>query len=256
MRDAYLVAVNGLIELHQKVSELNPALNKLYPVAIVENGQFLIYDWIPESGCYQMIKHAPIPMPIPVGIRAAFQLADYDGRIACVVTPEVFDSIDGAVTIFHEFVHCYQYETCEQDLKMQLDIAKKAQEVGDHMWEIEHPFPFQAETFIRSYTQFLDALTEANNIKAVGAREDLKAYLGVHDFEYLVWQEWKEGFARWVENRMQKHLSLPVKKGGRKLPYSRVLFYVGGAAFIDHLSQVDPQIVIDLKKLFEAMYQY
>jgi hypothetical protein len=37
--------------------------------------------------------------------------------MACVVTGEVFDSLEGIVTIFHEFVHCQQFETCERELK-------------------------------------------------------------------------------------------------------------------------------------------
>lgn len=30
--------------------------------------------------------------------------------MACVVTADVFSTMDGYVEIFHEFVHCYQFE--------------------------------------------------------------------------------------------------------------------------------------------------
>ena len=195
----------------------------------------------------------PLPMPIPEGVRAAFQLEGYQGRIACVVTPEVFDTQEGYITLLHEFVHCYQYETCEQDLKMTLDIARQAQEQGDSMWEIQHPFPYTAVDFIKPYTQFLAGLEGRDNGQVGKARAALRAYLGVHDFEYMAWQEWKEGFARWVENRVKRHLGFPVNSGGLAKPYSRVLFYAGGEAYIEYLAAVEPGITEDLPALFQRM---
>lgn len=251
----HLEAVNELLALHQKIASLNPALGALYPVAVVVEKEFLIYDVLSNDGPYRFIKRAPTPMPIPAGVRAAFQLEDYGGRIACVVTPEVFDSLDGYVTILHEFVHCYQYETCEQDLKMGLDIAQQAKEKGDGMWEIQHPFPYTAESFVKPYASFLKAVDGENEQEIHLNRKRLKTYLGLHDYEYMVWQEWKEGFARWVENSLQKHLGLPQKKGGLQKPYSRVLFYVGGAAYIDYLSKRMPDVVNDLPTLFKTMFE-
>jgi len=250
-----LEAVNELPALHQEISGLNPALGALYPVAVVVGDEFLIYDAGSNKGPYRFIKRAPIPMPIPEGVRAAFQLADYGGRIACVVTPEVFDTLYGYTTILHEFVHCYQYETCEQDLKMQLDIAQQAREKGDGMWEIQHPFPYTAESFVRPYTRFLEAVDDENQQAIRLNRKALKTYLGLHDYEYMVWQEWKEGFARWVENVLQKRLGLPLKMGGLQQPYSRVLFYVGGAAYIEHISKQMPDVVNDLPTLFKIMFE-
>jgi hypothetical protein len=253
MTAVWEAACNQLIALHPQAAGINPALEKLYPVAVVEGEQFLIYDLGQTQAAYEFIKKAPTPMPIPVGLRAAFQLEDYGGRIACVVTPDVFESRGGYVTIFHKFVHCYQYETCEQDLKMGLDVARQAQEVGDPMWEIQHPFPYQAESFIQPYTQFLQAAEKADPDRLIQARVALQTYLGVHDFEYMVWQEWKEGFARWVENRLKLLLGIPENLGGRQKPYSRVTFYAGGAAWIEFLSKQDPKIVEDLQALFSQM---
>jgi len=240
-----------LIELHKKVSHLNTAIERLYPIAVVVCDQFFIYDI--EQGAYQFMKSAPLPMPIPVGIRAAFQLEDYSGRIACVVTPEVFDSTDGYVTLLHEFVHCYQYETCEQTLKMQLDIARHAQEQGNFMWEIEHPFPYTAENFIEPYQTFLDALKSEDHQALLSSRKVLKSYLGLHDFEYMVWQEWKEGFARWVENLVKHHLGMPENKGGIHPPFSRVSFYAGGEAYIHYLSKRESSLVNELPSLFNKL---
>ena len=257
MTENYLELINVLIPIHQKVTGINPALHRLYPVVVAEGDELLIHDCGEDQQSYQFIKSAPAPMPIPKGVRAAFQLEDYGGRIVCVVTPEVFDNKEGYVTILHEFVHCYQYETCEQTIKMKLDVARQAQEKGDYMWEIQHPFPYQAKAFTRSYGAFLEAVSLDDGVgdeQAVEeARQDLRSYLGRHDFEYMVWQEWKEGFARWVENRLQEKLGLCVNNGGTNLPFSRVTFYAGGAAFIHFLDRSSPNLVNDLEALFSIM---
>ena len=254
MTNSYLTAFNKLVDLHQDVAGLNPALKALYPIAIVKDEQFLIFDYDQDQGGYRYRKNAPLPMPIPQGIRAAFQLESYGGRIACVVTPEVFDTLGGYVTILHEFVHCYQYETCEQDLKLTLDVARQAQERGDVMWEIEHPFPYTARDFIQPYRDFLQAVLQGNRDEILNNRMLLKDYLGCHDYEYMVWQEWKEGFARWVENRVKRELSLPENKGGLQPPYSRVSFYAGGEAYINYLAETNPMLVMDLRSLFQSLY--
>ncbi len=251
--ESFANELGKLLTLKKSVDEINPALAEVYPVAVVINDRFHVYDLTPEEGAYRFIKDIPAPMPVPQGVRAAFQLEAYGGRIACVVTPDVFDSQDGYITLLHEFVHCYQYETCEQELKMTLDIARQAQEQGDFMWEIQHPFPYTAEDFIQPYTQFLNGLEMDDAALIRGTRTALRAYLGRHDYEYMVWQEWKEGFARWVENQVKIRLGLPVNTGGLQKPYSRVTFYAGGEAYIAYLTKTDPGLAADLPELFHRM---
>ena len=171
-----------------------------------------------------------------------------------MVTPEIFDSLEGTITILHEFVHCYQYETCEQRLKMSLDVARRAQETNNSMWEIEYPFPYKALDFIRSYTEFMAAAQTHDNQKIQSARKQLRTYLGLNDFEYIVWQEWKEGLARWVENQVKKHVGLPTSTKGNQAPFIRVTFYAGGDAYINCLAGKDPSIVKDLPRLFAKMF--
>ncbi len=250
----YLEYINKLLPIHQKVAWINPALRDLYPVVIAEDGQLVIHDYERGQACYQFIKLSPSPMPIPKGVRAAFQLQDYNGRIVCVVTPDVFDAPDGYVTILHEFVHCYQYETCEQELKLKLDVARQASEEGDFMWEIQHPFPYHSNVFTREYAGFLTAVQQADQPASIqGARGTLRTYLGLHDYEYMVWQEWKEGFARWVENEVRQTLGLPGRTSGLEKPYDRTTFYAGGAAYIEFLHQQDPSLAHDLRRLFARM---
>jgi len=254
MKKSFEERLDQLISLHRNVVGMNPALGKCYPVAIAQNDLFWIYDLDQEQRSYQFQKNTPIPMPIPVGTRAAFQIQDYGGRIACVVTPEIFDSLDGYITILHEFVHCYQYETCEQVLKMKLDIARQEQEKGNFMWEVRHSFPYSAAHFTEPYDRFLQALAENDHQQVIANRKELKDYLGLHDYEYMVWQEWKEGYARYVENLVKRQMGERENKGGLKPPYSRVLFYAGGEEYINYLVKREPELAKDLRKLFHHLY--
>jgi hypothetical protein len=70
----------------------------------------------------------------------------------------------------------------------------------------------------------------------------------------MVWQEWKEGYARWVENLVKRQLNMRENKGGFKTPYSRVLFYAGGEAYINYLGKRDSSLVNDLRSLFHHLY--
>ncbi|MEA3326095.1 MAG: hypothetical protein U9R53_02120 [Chloroflexota bacterium] len=255
MTRIYNKDLKRLTALQKEVAGISPALARCYPVAIVVDGTILVYDVNP-GGEYQFIKQISAPMAMPSGVRAAFQLADFGGRIACVVSQDVFDSCEGYVSLLHEFVHCYQYETCEQDIKMRLDIARKAQEVYDVMWEIEYPFPYRSKNFTREYVNFLSAIGKEDHITVRETRKRLRTYLGVHDYEYMVWQEWKEGFARWVENRVREHLDLPGNNKGLQQPFSRVLFYVGGAAYIDLLVKEQTSLIENLGSLFWEIFTF
>ena len=72
--------LDKLLELQASVESLNPLFTHHYPVAIAVDGQFLIYDMDPQGEYYILVKQAPVPFPIPDGIRAAFPLAEYDGK--------------------------------------------------------------------------------------------------------------------------------------------------------------------------------
>jgi len=75
---------------------------------------------------YRFQKKATEPFSIPKGIKASFPLSCYDGKPSCVVTREIFNSLKGYITIFHEFIHCSQMNTCEQKLKNTLLVAQIA----------------------------------------------------------------------------------------------------------------------------------
>lgn len=240
-----------LLEIQARIADIHPLLQHVYPVAVVYAEQFFIFDVTEQRNGFQHVQTTPTPFPVPVGVRAAFPLEAYDNRVACVVSPQLFDEPDGYVTLLHEYVHCYQFESDEIALKQSLTIAREAVARQDFMWEINHPFPYEAERFAAAYGRFLTTMQTNEDVTAV--RQELSQMLSQHDFEYMVWQEWKEGFARFIENKVRQRFGFPLNSNGLEPPFSRVTFYAGGAAFISSLRQKQPDITEDLTMLFAAM---
>jgi hypothetical protein len=254
MEMRYDHALQKVLDLQKKIQDIHPLFANTYPIAIVKGKTFLIFDVDEAGNAYRLVKQAPTPMPIPVGVRAAIYLECYENKIACVVTGEVFDRLEGYITIFHEFVHCHQAATCELQLKQSLEVARQAKAAGNAMWEIEYPFPYNNPDFIEIYSALLIAVQASNAEETLRIHHQLKKFLQPLDYEYLVWQEWKEGFARLIENRLQWQFNLLENHYGRQQPYHRITFYEGGAGLIAALSQDAPEYATDLEKLFWRMY--
>jgi len=248
----YSQPINRIVEIKNIVQDIHPFLHRLFPIAVAEEGQFLVYQPGP-AGFYHLEKTMPTLMPIPIGIRAAFPLDSDGSQMACVVTGDVFDELDGYVTIFHEFIHCQQYEICETTLKQSLQIFQQAQAKKDFMWEINHPFPYEDHKFVSLYASFLEFTLESQRNALWAIRRRLSESLIKVDYEYLVWQEWKEGFARRIENQIRFRLDLPENQGGKLRPFTRVSFYAGGEKFIGFIAKEDPSLAVDIETLFHRM---
>ncbi len=251
MPNPYLPQLQRIFTVQQQIQDIHPFLQKLYPVAIVKDEQFLVYDVAEGAGEYHFAGRFPTPMPIPIGVRAAFTLEEFGNRMVCVVTDDVFTEEGGIVTIFHEFLHCQQWENGEMHLRENLTIAQTAKQAGDTMWEINHPFPYENADFLRLYQAFFltRSLAEAHPI-----RTGMRSLLSPVDYEYMLWQEWKEGFARRTENLMRARLGLRLNKGKNLPPYDRVTFYAGGEHFIDLIAAEEPSLVEEIETLFGRMF--
>ncbi len=193
-------SLQKLTQMHEEIRDIHSFLSRLHPIAVVEGGSLFIFDADSLGQVYKFQKKEPVPFPMDKGIRASFPLASFGGRPTCVVSREVFDSTKGYATIFHEFIHCTQYLTCENQLKQGLQITQAAASAKNYSWEINHPFPYGDAGFVREYTNQLRALAEHDSGTAVQIRRDLKRRLPQIDYEYMVWVEWKEGLARFIEN--------------------------------------------------------
>ncbi len=251
--DKYSAPLQKIFELEARFAPLHPALGKVYPVAIVENKTFYIFEPAPGENVYRLVHNAPDTFNIPTGIRAAMPLSFWNNRIACVVTGEIFGEPDGYVFIFHEFVHCAQWDCCEQKLKAGLSIYRQAMKNKDSMWELQYPFPYANPAFIETYPALFKAWDGNDAAAAESLSAALKKTLSPAEWEYLTWQEWKEGLARYLENRMREVVGLPENKGGENPPFNRVTFYRGGDKLIRFLERRRPGIVNDLEKLHRAI---
>ncbi|MCD6336351.1 MAG: hypothetical protein J7M27_13680 [Candidatus Latescibacteria bacterium] len=249
----YTSGLQKVFEIQSKIEDIHPFLEKVFPIAIVEDNHFFVFDTDSSGKRYIFAKEALTQMPIPKRVRAAFPLDCYEGRLACVISGEIFESLEGYATIFHEFIHCHQSEICEHNLKQKLEIARKAMAEKDYMWEINYPFPYDNPKFTEIYSLFLRALEKNKSDEVFKYRSQLKQILSKDNLEYMVWQEWKEGFARFIENQIRRRLGLKENHYGMEKPLHRVSFYEGGARFIAFLSTQEPKLLVDIEKLFYEM---
>ena len=245
--------LNRLFGLRDTVRDIHPVFAKLYPVAVAKDKTLRIF--IPDEAArtYLLSKVVPEPFPIPKGTRAALPLEALDGASACVITPEIFDEADGFVFILHEFVHCAQGATVERKLKDELGIYREAMAKKDYSWELQHPFPYTDVRFVAAYAAMFDALAAGDGALVRKHRAELARLLSADDFDYMTWQEWKEGLARHLENAIRVRLKLPVNDAGQARPFTRVTFYAGGDRLIGWLSKADSAIPADMEKTFRAI---
>jgi len=251
----YIPALNKILAYQSKVADLHAALLAPYPVAIVEGGQIFIFEPDPAGRAYRPVKSVPDTFNLPQGIRAAMPLGVWDNRMACVVSGEVFDEPKGYVMILHEFVHCYEWDTCEQALKDGMAIFREAMKKKDYMWELQFPFPYSQAEWVKVYGNWLVALEKNQEGLASDLRGKLHELLSADDWEYMTWQEWKEGLARCLENKISARLGLPLNRYGCLPPFNRVSFYYGGALLIDHLWRKDAVPAGDIEALYLVISQ-
>lgn len=250
----YTNEINLMLNQKEEIKSIHPLFENNYPIVVFEGNDFHLYAFSTVEQKYLFIKKAPAPFNSPQKMRAAFPVDITDGLPACVVTPDVFSDKNGRAEIFHEFVHCYQYSTVELELKNLLRIYNEAMENEDWMWELNYPFPYQDKKIETLYFSFINELENSSD-SSLKFRNDLSLNLVDVDFEYMVWQEWKEGTARYLENRIRNKLGLEENHFGGEEPFKRESFYEGGARLIDYLTKNNPELLLDLKELFFAIVE-
>ncbi|HHU78508.1 MAG: hypothetical protein ACOX27_02490 [Caldicoprobacterales bacterium] len=252
-KENILTMLAKLREFQSGVQNVHQLFSFSYPITIVKDDLFHIYDVTLNGNEYKLIKTEPCHFPIPHGVRAAFPLERYGDKISAIITEEVFDTLDGFITILHEFVHCAQYNQCEMELRKQLAISEYYRKENNYMWEITHPFPYDDQTFIGLFEQYISALDDFDISRAEMIRTRLSTELKKADFEYLAWQEWKEGFARFIENKIKARLNVETNHKGREKPYNRISFYESGSKYISLIDRENEDIIADIKGLFFEM---
>lgn len=240
----------ALLKLQNGVKSIHPLLNEHFPIAIVEDKQLHIFEY--KNAKYSLSHIVPDTMNLPVGVRAAFPLECMNNQVVVVVTGEVFDTVSEQIIIFHEFVHCYQYQTCEIQLREHIDLAKRSVNTNDS-WELNYPFPYSDNQYIEITRSLFESLDKKDDRLIGWARRKLKECLTTEQVEYMVWQEWKEGFARYIENQIKCFLGISLNHGGRDKPYSRTTFYEMGSQLIELIVQASPDSLYKIEELYYAL---
>ncbi len=235
----------------EKVADLHPAFAKTYPVALVEDGHMTVFEPGADGKTWTLAARLALKQPMPVGVRAAMPLGFWGNRMACVVTPEIFAVPEGYAVVLHEFVHCYEWETVEGKLKEGLEINREAMARRDFMWELQYPFPYGNAEVKRVYGLWLAALEKGRMKKAGHWRSLLRKGLNSRDWEYMTWQEWKEGLARYLENLVRGRFAMGINLPDPNPPFDRVTFYRGGELLITRLQEKEP----GLDKYIESLYR-
>ena len=109
-------------------------------------------------------------------------------------------------------------------MKRQLGIAQEYARKNDHMWEINHSFPYTRPEFTALFTSYLDFLERNEYVRVLNIRRQFEEIMGKHDIEYLLWQEWKEGLARFLENKIHNLVGNNENHYGSSMPYNRISF--------------------------------
>jgi hypothetical protein len=248
-----LSALQKIHELHEQVKDIDLSLSKLYPVAIVKNDTFFVFDLDTTKEKYEFKLEHPTPMLFPKGVLASFPLEFYNMKPSAVITEDAFETQEGYAFIFHEFVHCFQWENGETEIRANLKIEQKSKEENNYMWEITHPFPYENSSFIEK-TIALDNLFNTKDYNGVCKYyKEMNQLLTEIDFEYMIWQEWKEGYARYIENQIRDRLGLNKNINILKTPLERVCFYHIGSRYIDLLMNTDTNLKGNIKDLYYRM---
>ena len=69
----------------------------------------------------------------------------------------------------------------------------------------------------------------------------------------MIWQEWKEGYARYVENLIRKSLEMQMNSNALRLPFYRVHFYEIGSKYIKILIEKEKGWDNNIVELFYRM---
>lgn len=236
----------------EKAGDIHPAFAKNYPVALVAGGQWRVFAPEGEKG-WALAFQGPAKQAVPKGVRAAMPLPFWENRMACVVSPDAFDSAAEIVVVLHEFVHCYEWETVEAKLKEGMEVCREAMARQDYMWELQHPFPYGNAEVRRVYSLWQKELAQGRDARAGHWRSMLRKGLNRLDWEYMTWQEWKEGLARYLENQVRRRFGLPPKLPAADAPFDRVSFYRGGELFIARLAAKEPGLDKDIERLYRRI---
>ncbi|XMB85361.1 hypothetical protein RJG79_07995 [Mycoplasmatota bacterium WC44] len=70
----YTRIINSIRNTHSLIKNIHPVLYKLYPISIVEDNSFYVFDYDLENERYSYILEHSSLIPLPDKVRAAFNI--------------------------------------------------------------------------------------------------------------------------------------------------------------------------------------
>ena len=185
--------------LQQQVRDVHPLLREHYYLCVATGRQLEVYRT--TEGGYAHHGAVQLPITVPEGTLAAFAVEEL-GDAAAIVTSGALQTIDGRVGILHEFVHCFQWRTCELALRSELPVLRAVE--SDPTLELNYPMDYACPAI----RQVLQSCVAGEPLDAGIVLRSIAAALSQLDYQYFVWQTWKEGFARFIENLIRKQVGV------------------------------------------------
>lgn len=249
----FLEIINELKDIQKELIFIHPLFENYYPIVVADQSLLHVFDYDAASDEYSFVKTVPDDIGIPEQCLAAFPFVHYERKMCAVVTPEAFNQMEDRVFLYHEFVHCFVGNTCGNGLRDTLELARKAARENDIQWEIRYPFPYDNEAFVQHMQLILRALETGDQELARSERQELIKHLTDEQIDYWTWQEWNEGFARYLENKIRNFFQMPENRDGSSMPYDRITFYESGSLYIKMIIEQEPALHTDIEQLFYKM---
>ena len=238
------IALSPVLIKKAEACKVHSLFNYKYIVGIGISNKLHVFQ--EELNKYQYKTCISLPNEIPEGTKAAFLIDDF-ADCSCIITPSCLKEPNFFATILHEFVHCYQNRTCEQDLKEKLEIYQHAFKNRDYMWEINHSFPYTNS----DYVKLVQNVSRFDYHEIMISLSNLKSTLERYHYEYMIWQIWKEGFARFIENKILRMNSIPENNTGinYESPNRTSLYFVGDRIW-RQFEIYDTSLIENIDKVF------
>lgn len=238
--------IYAIDEMREKHKDIHPLFQEKYVICIIKDNKGYIYD---ESlKIKDFIEVITFPINVPNHISACFPLDVYNHMFACIMGVNDIGKNQWFVNLFHEMVHCYQGKTIEGNIKKRLTLCDRE----DPRWEINYPFPYNDLNIIHNFKRYKNSLDNNDSFYLVHEKRNaLLTLLKEEQQEYMIWQEWKEGFARYCENTFRIKLGMGKHEPSKRL--NRMSFYDTGAMYIEKLIDKNMDMATELELLYEKM---
>lgn len=239
--------LENILDKYKYINSIYPVLDTPYLIGIIEEKDIFCFEYNKLSDIYEYIFKYRLEYALSKSTAAAFPI---NNKICCVLGENIIKSKVGLAYIFHEFFHCYQYENYEKKVKNELGIKPNSG------WEIKYEFNFYNKEFSENYLKAIKAMRDEDLQKSLYFRKKSFEKLTNEDIRYIIFNEWKEGLARFYENKIRKLFKITINHYYKDIELDATIFYEYGSLYFENKYEHIPENLHDayqaLKKQFDT----